>query len=77
MDGPGINVSRIVLCGYVSPLPWFCKLSDSLYSVVDIDVETFSFVIDVAEYNFAITVEGNSIRFEVNFLNNEFCYLHC
>lgn len=47
-------------------------MSDSLYPVVDIDVEMFSFLLDVAKYNFAITVEGNSIRFEVNLLNNEF-----
>lgn len=43
---------------------------------MDIDVEMFSFVVDIAKYNFAITVEGNSICFEVSLLNNEFCYLH-
>ena len=58
-------ISWIVLGRNVVPLVWLCRLSDTLYSVVHIHVETLGFVVYGPKDDLTVVVELHSVRFEV------------
>ena len=69
-------VSGIVLCGHTVPLTRFCGLTNALNSIMDIDIEAFGFIVDVAKDHFAVNVELGGIKSQVQFIMNQFRHFH-
>lgn len=71
------SISWIKMSGHKVPLMRLCRMSNALYSVVNVNIEMPCLIEDVSKHYLGVSVESQIIQCCIQLFLKHLCYFHC